>query len=299
MNACAYPGCPRFGVFSTLATHDAQGRQLRAPERVYVCARHNTSTQKGPESGDSGYAADEASSRAPAEEPQVHGEDIVSDAGRSAAVNPTAEPEIEALRPTAGKRGRGKKAQQALAPFQCLLGEMTDTEISEKSGVSAKTVHRLRRTLGIEAVPRGQWSPASRVGALHDQVGKVPDGVIAELVGVHASTVGWYRRSHSIPPFLGNRAVIQDAAIALRGAREARLCELGITWAEVSRRVGAGPGPLWQVHHARMFTPRLRRAIAAELGLSYEECWGVPDPNVDYVKDTWSTRRARKGGRAA
>lgn len=58
---------------------------------------------------------------------------------------------------------------------------------------------------------------------------------------------------------------------------------------KVAHRLGITRQAVYMVIAGRTETPRIRRAIADEIGKSYLETWGEEDPGVDALP----TRRAR------
>jgi lambda repressor-like predicted transcriptional regulator len=55
----------------------------------------------------------------------------------------------------------------------------------------------------------------------------------------------------------------------------------GVKVAVLARRQGVPRTMVHSVITGRLQTPRVRRAIAAELGVPYLRVWGVEDPGID------------------
>ena len=66
-------------------------------------------------------------------------------------------------------------------------------------------------------------------------------------------------------------------------AREIRaaLVRIGLSQADLARRVGCWRTAVASTISGNLKTPYIRRGIAEAIGLSYEVVWGVADPVVD------------------
>ncbi len=59
------------------------------------------------------------------------------------------------------------------------------------------------------------------------------------------------------------------------------LLRLGSSGCKVAKRLGITRQSVYMVIAGRTETPRIRRAIAEEIGKSYLDTWGEADPGVD------------------
>jgi len=59
------------------------------------------------------------------------------------------------------------------------------------------------------------------------------------------------------------------------------LLQRGTTQQSIADSIGVDAATVSQVIHRRRRTPFVRRAIAAELRISYRSCWGEDDPGID------------------
>lgn len=112
----------------------------------------------------------------------------------------------------------GKRSK--IDAYYDLLGTVPDSHVAEKAGVTANAVSNYRRRRGIAGYDPSQDPAAtdaatksstattkggrrSKISPFHDQVGTVPDRVIAEKAGVTVNAVSNYRRRRKIPAFEG------------------------------------------------------------------------------------------------
>lgn len=58
----------------------------------------------------------------------------------------------------------------------------------------------------------------------------------------------------------------------------------GVSMADVAKSIGISRQAVYRVLKGLRATPHVRRAVAASIGLSYKDCWGVPDPEVDRLQ---------------
>jgi hypothetical protein len=98
-------------------------------------------------------------------------------------------------------------------PFADLLGTVPDSVVAGKAGVSINAVSNYRRRRNIGAFDPGPLTTAaasgptptgrkpSKIDPYHDELGTVPDRVIAEKAGVSMNAVSNYRRRRGIAPF--------------------------------------------------------------------------------------------------
>lgn len=109
---------------------------------------------------------------------------------------------IEPYQPTRKRRDSKVWAEDDIA----LLGTMSDTKLAKQLGVTRNTVQDKRRQLNIASFASTsadkRWTPV-----ILEQLGKVPDHVIAKQVGINVSAVGLFRNRRGIPPCRENRDV--------------------------------------------------------------------------------------------
>ena len=115
----------------------------------------------------------------------------------------------EALPPEPGE-SKGSSARPGskdvqIQPYVHLLGTVPDSEVAEQAGVSVRTIASYRSRKGIPGYngPRKRRAPPtsrkSKIDAYADQLGQVPDRVIAEKAGVTLNAVRNYRTKRGIP----------------------------------------------------------------------------------------------------
>jgi hypothetical protein len=82
--------------------------------------------------------------------------------------------------------------------MDALLGVLSDPQIADKLRLSVYPVRRRRVFLGIKPVKVGkfEWSAANFA-----RLGKEPDKVLAERLGICSKTVGQMRARHDIKMF--------------------------------------------------------------------------------------------------
>lgn len=175
-----------------------------------------------------------------------------------------------------------------LAPYEHLLGTMSDEDLAAHAGTSLSAVGRARRRLKIKAfeapAPEGAeggeggegaeggeesggTDGRSKISPFHDLVGKKPDREIAEMAGVSPEAVRMYRKRRSI------RLTLQKPAPKVEtekkpGRRRSRLDPyldlLGkLPDAEIAEKAGVTP------ENVRAF--RGRHGIAADYRQRREE----------------------------
>jgi len=98
-------------------------------------------------------------------------------------------------------------------PFVDLLGTVPDSVVAAKAGVTINAVSNYRRRRNIAAFEPGPATSAgpaeasgsgrkpSKIEPFHDELGTVPDRVIAEKAGVSMNAVSNYRRRRGIAPY--------------------------------------------------------------------------------------------------
>lgn len=114
--------------------------------------------------------------------------------------------------------GSGRRAKPSrLDAFAHLLGTLSDRALAEKAGVSTENVRMYRQRRGIVAEWRAA-APAptkveSALAAVAQELGRVPDAVIAQRVGVSRSAVTQYRARHGIPSGAREPAPVPTARV--------------------------------------------------------------------------------------
>lgn len=141
---------------------------------------------------------------------------------REAVRSPEPTPSAPAPKARAPKRGRRTSRVDAYAS---LVGQVPDRVVAERAGVTIGAVRNWRVARGIPAagrlalppepgdvaealaapaaaaVPRRRPGRRSRIDPFRDEVGQVPDRVIAEKAGVTVNAVANYRKVRSIPGY--------------------------------------------------------------------------------------------------
>ncbi|MEL6343861.1 MAG: hypothetical protein AAFV53_12060 [Myxococcota bacterium] len=127
---------------------------------------------------------------------------------------------------------RPPKPTDHLDAVRHLMGTRPDHQIAELCGSTASIVGRYRRKYNIPAYEgykfgKGQKPPSkgadkkksskprrrrSKIDAFRDEVGKIPDAIIAEKAGVSVEGVRMYRRRHDI--------ALEPSARRRRGSRK-------------------------------------------------------------------------------
>ncbi|MEQ1505694.1 MAG: hypothetical protein ABMB14_25900 [Myxococcota bacterium] len=117
----------------------------------------------------------------------------------------------ESLPPEPGEGGEagatvrpGSKDSRIL-PYANLLGQVPDSEVAKKAGVSVRTIasFRSRNSVGGYKGPRKRGADRaprkSRIDAFAHLVGQFPDRVVAEKAGVSLNAVRNWRMRHGVP----------------------------------------------------------------------------------------------------
>jgi transposase len=153
-------------------------------------------------------------------------------------------PQGESLPPEVGEPRPGSKDNR-IEPFRELLGEVPDSEVAKKAGVSVRTIASFRSRNQISGY-KGRSAPKkqrkrrkSKIDPFADLVGKVPDRVVAEKAGVTLNAVRNYRASRGIPSSRQRAKELREAAASLGPSaqpvsadvqRPAMVGEAGYAW---------------------------------------------------------------------
>jgi hypothetical protein len=155
----------------------------------------------------------------------------------------------------------GSKDSRIL-PFVDLLGEVPDSEVASKAGVSVRTIASFRsrnsisgykgpRKRGADRAPR-----KSRIDAFAHLVGQFPDRVVAEKAGVSLNAVRNWRMRHGVPAS-GRSSTDADASsagnIGVNGANGVHAVHMN------------GGGGAWKVVTAQDPHGRVRVVVAESL----------------------------------
>jgi len=161
-------------------------------------------------------------------------------AGRRRIVRPDpARKAAETAGPARPRARSGSKDARILEHFD-LLGNVPDREVAEKAGVSVRTLASYRARHGIPAYSgprrksRGR-KRRSKIDPFVDQLGQVPDRVIADQAGVSLNAVRNYRVKHGIAA--APRGVRKEAAPEATPAPSAPGLQGSQAW-KVAIRVG-------------------------------------------------------------
>jgi transcriptional regulator with XRE-family HTH domain len=148
---------------------------------------------------------------------------------RNAEAEEAAKPAAPKKKRRGGKKRGGNRKKSVVEAYAHLVGKVPDREVAEKAGVTTGAVRNWRVSRGIPAL--GRWPEASgdlppepgeaqakpkkaarkakkvdrrrvsRIDPFADEVGQVPDGVIAKKAGVTPGAVANWRRSRGIPGY--------------------------------------------------------------------------------------------------
>ena len=115
---------------------------------------------------------------------------------------------------------KGRKSQ--LVVEHPLFGKATDDVVAAACGVSVSTVWNVKQRLGMTC----RQSAESLVLEQED-LGKTPDRVIAERLGLADTTVGKYRRMNDIAPFSPEQS---RRCVGVRAVEKNAISELMLGW---------------------------------------------------------------------
>lgn len=184
--------------------------------------------------------------------------------GSSDDGNGSSDEEIPTVRP-------GSK-DSLLAPLRDLMGEISDSEVAEKAGVSMRTVASYRRRHDIPAYT-GRGKPKkrfrrSKIDPYSDLVGKIPDRMVAEKAGVTLNAVRNYRTNRGIASsraFARKQRERKAAGLPPEGAETTDHSLPSPTQAPQSMDAMSGVGSFaWKVGFASGFEAVVAAPTAAE-----------------------------------
>lgn len=117
------------------------------------------------------------------------------------------------------KSARPGSKDALLNPLRDLMGQISDSEIAEKAGVSMRTVASYRRRHDIAAYT-GRGKPKkrfrrSKIDPFAELVGKIPDRLVAEKAGVTLNAVRNYRTNRGIASSRAYAREQREAAAAV------------------------------------------------------------------------------------
>ncbi len=161
-------------------------------------------------------------------------------------------PQGDSLPPEVGEPRPGSKDSK-IEPFREMLGDVPDSEVAKKAGVSVRTIASFRSRNQIAGY-KGRSAPKkqrkrrkSKIDPFAELVGKVPDRVVAEKAGVTLNAVRNYRASRGIPSSRQRAKEMREAAAAQTA--QAGQPVPAATDAQRSAAVGSG-GYAWKVRFA-------------------------------------------------
>lgn len=121
------------------------------------------------------------------------------------------------LPPEPGEGADGRKGSKdvQIEEVAHLLGTVPDREVAEAAGVSLRTVAAYRARKGIAGYSGPRKAPSrgrkSKIDPFADEVGRVPDRIIADKAGVSVNAVRNWRRVRGISAFNRTAAPAQSA----------------------------------------------------------------------------------------